>query len=67
MDTKTHPQFELIEEAVRSCMDRVAPWTGEVFLAGVEGILVPSHASPGGGNIAVFPDRLRSGSYVRAL
>lgn len=39
-----------------------AAWT-----IGLEGLLVPSHASPGGGNLVAFPDRLRAGSRIQAL
>lgn len=37
------------------------------WLAGLESLLVPSHASPGGGNAVIFPDQLRPGSRIRAL
>jgi RES domain-containing protein len=35
--------------------------------AGLEGLLVPSHVSPGGGNLVAFPDRLRPGSRIQAF
>ena len=37
------------------------------YTIGLEGLLVPSHASPGGGNLVAFPGRLRPGSRIRAL
>ncbi len=35
------------------------------WAAGLEGLLVPSHASPGGSNAVIFPERLRPGSRIR--
>lgn len=35
-------------------------------MAGLEGMLVPSFASSAGVNLAVFPDKLRPGSLLRA-
>lgn len=37
------------------------------YKVGLEGLLVPSLAAPGGGNLVAFPDRLRPGSRIRAL
>jgi RES domain-containing protein len=37
------------------------------YTAGLEGLLVPSHASPEGGNLVAFPDRLKPGSRIRVL
>lgn len=37
------------------------------YTAGLEGLLVPSHAAPGGGNLVAFPDRLRPGSRIQAI
>lgn len=61
-----------LREDWRRVQDRGCESTSQAFgraawLAGMEGLLVPAHASPGGGNAVIFPDRLRPGSRILAL
>lgn len=71
-----HPLHEWMERALREdwriLQSRGWESTSQAIgraacAAGLEGLLVPSHASPGGGNLVAFPERLGPGSTIRAL
>lgn len=57
--------WRLVQSRGRDSTSQAIGWAA--CNCGLEGLLVPSHAAPRGGNLVAFPDRLRPGSCIRAL